>query len=370
MMSIEIGKRIRELRTERLVTQEQLAVFLGVTPQAVSRWESQYSYPDIELLPAIADYFSVTTDELLGMRKRERELRLMELKKELLRLSEEGTLEESIAFAHQAIAEFPSEESFQLDLADLLQRLLGTESPDKALMDETEKIYLAVLETTKDIGSKCRAIEGLVTHYSYWRGDDARALEMADRLPSLEHSREFTKAFCIKNDRKIHLQKAIELCTAYLTLSIKELVFEIGPLNDGSTWERKVWMLKTANEITCMIFGEDMMYHHARMSYYAKHMSVIQLAQGKVDDALDSLEEMVRHAIACDESCQNDHGRHFASPFVDSLVYTGTSDSFPDHKEHDQCRHCLELLTDDHFDCLRENDRFCAIVRELERMAK
>lgn len=69
-MNIEIGKKIKALRTERLVTQEQLAVFLGVTPQAISRWESEYAYPDIELLPSIADFFSVTTDELLGVKKR------------------------------------------------------------------------------------------------------------------------------------------------------------------------------------------------------------------------------------------------------------------------------------------------------------
>ena len=370
MMNIEIGKRIRELRSERLVTQEQLAVFLGVTPQAVSRWESQSSYPDIELLPAIADYFSVTTDELLGVRKKERELRLAEIRKELLRLSDEGTLEENIAFARRAAAEFPSEKSFQLCLADSLQRLIWTENPDGALIDEAERIYLTVLETTKDVSIKCRAIEGLVTHCSHWLKDDARALEMADRLPSLEYCCEFTKALCIKSNRRIHLQKAIELCTAYLTLHIKELVFETDLPDDESAWERKLRMLETANKITHMIFGEDMMYHHGRVSYYAKHMSVIQLALGRTDDALDSLEEMTRHAAAYDASYQNAHGKHFTSPFVDSLVYTGTGKDFPDNEEHNQCWYRLELLADSRYDCLRENERFRAIVKELESRAR
>ena len=68
MRTIAIGNRIKALRTERRLTQEQLAAVLGVTPQAVSRWEKARSYPDLELLPVIAAYFSVSTDFLLGLR--------------------------------------------------------------------------------------------------------------------------------------------------------------------------------------------------------------------------------------------------------------------------------------------------------------
>ena len=66
-MTIAIGNRIKTLRSARRVTQKQLAAFLGVTPQAVSRWELASAYPDVELLPAIAKYFAVSTDFLLGV---------------------------------------------------------------------------------------------------------------------------------------------------------------------------------------------------------------------------------------------------------------------------------------------------------------
>ena len=69
MKTITIGSRIKTLRTQRRLTQGQLALALGVTPQAVSRWELEHSYPDLELLPVIAEYFSVSTDFLLGMRE-------------------------------------------------------------------------------------------------------------------------------------------------------------------------------------------------------------------------------------------------------------------------------------------------------------
>lgn len=63
---MNIGKNILELRKQKNVTQEELAAELGVTAAAVSKWENNYTLPDILMLCALADYFQVTTDELLG----------------------------------------------------------------------------------------------------------------------------------------------------------------------------------------------------------------------------------------------------------------------------------------------------------------
>lgn len=68
MEELSIGKRIMMLRKRSGLTQEQLAERLGVTPQAVSKWENDGSCPDISLLPVLADVFGVTTDELLGIK--------------------------------------------------------------------------------------------------------------------------------------------------------------------------------------------------------------------------------------------------------------------------------------------------------------
>ena len=57
-MNIKIGAIIKKLRQENNVTQDTLATAIGVTPQAISRWEAEGGYPDIELLPALADFFS------------------------------------------------------------------------------------------------------------------------------------------------------------------------------------------------------------------------------------------------------------------------------------------------------------------------
>ena len=80
-MNIKIGTIIKKLRQENNITQDALATAIGVTPQAISRWESEGGYPDIELLPPLADFFSVSTDELLGYKLSEREEELTNIKK-------------------------------------------------------------------------------------------------------------------------------------------------------------------------------------------------------------------------------------------------------------------------------------------------
>ncbi len=66
-----IGKVIYELRKLKNITQEELGNALGVSAQAVSKWEAGGS-PDIELIPKLADYFIVTTDYLFGYKNKDR----------------------------------------------------------------------------------------------------------------------------------------------------------------------------------------------------------------------------------------------------------------------------------------------------------
>lgn len=65
-MEQTMGKRIAENRKRLGLTQDQLAEQLGVTAQAVSKWENDQSCPDIAMLPKLAEFFGISTDELLG----------------------------------------------------------------------------------------------------------------------------------------------------------------------------------------------------------------------------------------------------------------------------------------------------------------
>lgn len=65
MNELKVGTRIAELRKLNNTTQLELAEKLGVTDRAVSKWETGGGYPDIALLPQIADTFNVSIDYLL-----------------------------------------------------------------------------------------------------------------------------------------------------------------------------------------------------------------------------------------------------------------------------------------------------------------
>ncbi len=67
MNAIIIGTQIKSLRKSKGITQRAFASALKVTPQAVSKWERNQSYPDITILPAIAGYFGVSMDTLFGL---------------------------------------------------------------------------------------------------------------------------------------------------------------------------------------------------------------------------------------------------------------------------------------------------------------
>lgn len=63
---VEIGKRIAESRRSAGFTQEELANRLGVTPQALSKWENGASSPDLEMLTSLCDVLEVSADYLVG----------------------------------------------------------------------------------------------------------------------------------------------------------------------------------------------------------------------------------------------------------------------------------------------------------------
>lgn len=77
-----LGRRISSLRKAQGWTQEQLAEKMGVSAQAVSKWENDLSCPDISALPLLASLFHVTTDELLGVKEAEPRVVVVEKEKE------------------------------------------------------------------------------------------------------------------------------------------------------------------------------------------------------------------------------------------------------------------------------------------------
>ena len=129
-MQLNLGTKIRELRRRDGRTQDSLAEALGVTAQAVSRWESGGSYPDMEMIPAIANYFHISIDELFGYHD-EREEKIKEIVEAATKTLTkqgftlyQGSLSEDVGecvnMLRTASEEFPNEPKILLKLAQAL----------------------------------------------------------------------------------------------------------------------------------------------------------------------------------------------------------------------------------------------------------
>jgi len=123
-MQLDLGQKIRELRRRDGRTQEALAEAIGVTSQAVSRWEANGGYPDMEMIPSIANYFGVTIDELFGY-ENDREKKIDEIVTQIKEMNARNNgvdinIDECLALARQAMIEFPANETIMLTLADVL----------------------------------------------------------------------------------------------------------------------------------------------------------------------------------------------------------------------------------------------------------
>ena len=75
----DIGKKIKELRKKKDMTQERLAEYLNVSFQAVSKWETGAASPDLSMIVPLARLLGVSTDELFGLVSAEEDSHLKEL---------------------------------------------------------------------------------------------------------------------------------------------------------------------------------------------------------------------------------------------------------------------------------------------------
>ncbi len=368
-MNIKIGAIIKKLRVENNITQDTLATAIGVTPQAISRWEAEGGYPDIELLPMLADFFSVSTDELLGYRLSEREQELSNIKKEMERLAEVGSVEERVAYARNAFARYPNDYEIRDNLAVCLS-FVWDETHDEALFKEIEALLKSVADECNDEDTRYNAINTLIILYGEVKHCD-KAKELLNRLTPMKYCREFALSNGIGDgNNELYRQDEIDKLTDALGLAIRNYTLDDELPNDSSTWDRKIEMLHISNQLYHMIYGDDLLYHHNRLSMNYWLISTYQMAQGKTAEALDSLELMCKHAIAYDRSYQNDHGKHFSSFLVDKLIYPEKSKEFHELTEHTDCYYMLDRLQHGRYDCIRKDPRFVSIVERLNQYAK
>lgn len=142
---MKLHENIRALRKNAGLTQEQLAEALGVTVGAVSKWETELTYPDIGMLPVLAEFFDVSLDVLMGYSPQSNSPeRAVELIK---KFRVEKDYESGVREAERALSRYP--DHFQLVYASAeLYKLKGLEQGDAAdhcraleLMQRAERLF-------------------------------------------------------------------------------------------------------------------------------------------------------------------------------------------------------------------------------------
>jgi len=187
-----IGKKIRALRSKHRITQEQLAERLGITAQAVSRWESENCYPDIEMLPSIADFFNVTVDELLCIDHRERDAKINACIKQAHELQEtlqmNGGFSGAIDILRRALREFPSSFLLHAELACAIGCIDNGIKIAKNLSEEALELCSRILDDCVDDNLRLRAKCIMCYIYAKQLDDAEKAQRIADTLPAQDRA--------------------------------------------------------------------------------------------------------------------------------------------------------------------------------------
>ena len=234
-MQLDLGNNIRQLRRRDKKTQEMLAEALGVTSQAVSRWEAGGSYPDMNLIPSIANFFGVSIDELFGY-EGERTQRIDAQAEEIDRMNrlnngKDVCMTECIALARSALVEFPGSERLMLSLASALYKAGYVRYCECHLIDQegysvydVEKhksyeewvdaipLYEKVLQTLPLGKLRDRATDELSQLYLNF-GEYEKGLALAELAPDMWGSRDFLRAYACDGKQYVKAHSELLLQT-------------------------------------------------------------------------------------------------------------------------------------------------------------
>ncbi len=291
-MTILLKEQLKKLRRERGGTQEDLAAHLGVTVQAVSKWERGEGFPDIQLLPAIASFYNVTIDDLLGVGQMEKEKKIQEYRERSIELSLEGKTEERVKLWREAKKEFPND----LSVIEWLMTVLGI-ADHKENADEIIEYGKRILEESTDSNLRSGAIQSLCFAYYYAKGDAESAIKYADMA---------TVYGLTKNELMRHIlegNKAVEWCQS----NIQELIDLIGR-NALTMCQKGEYDPKdTIRAYRFVIDLFDLLYpdgnagaYHERYANYYEQMAHEYKTLGDESEMFRCLEKAAEHAIRYD----------------------------------------------------------------------
>ncbi len=340
-MQLSLGAKIRELRRCDGRTQETLAEALGVTSQAVSRWEANGSYPDMEILPSIANYFGVSIDELFGYQN-DRDKKVNAIIETIHSYhiesrSDDEWVDECVAILREGLAEFPNNEYLMITLAETLweagwrrhsewvgydeegfiQYSYDTQK-ENTYWAETEKICETLVDGAKDYTVYIRAIAVLVPLCRNF-GETEKAIAFAKRMPDLRCSQDYllTEATDGKREAKYIGEFLLKTAKEFS----EQLVF--GLIANRHHYDSDMPMKKVEGAIAIFdLLCDDgnMGPYHADVMRLYLYLSRLQWERGYHDEAFVSLDKALDHAKALEAVCDGEE-HTLTSPLVSFVAF-------------------------------------------------
>lgn len=189
-MNIKLGEKIRSLRKERDLSQEVLAQYLGVSFQSVSKWENGSAMPDITMIPAIASFFEISTDELFNFNILEIEKRVEKLCYDAAQFRSTDP-EKSEKMLRSALRQYPGNDI-------ILNNLLYTmRSPERN--QEVVDICKALIESTKHDNVRFDALRILAETYKAM-GEYTLCKDTIARIPEIYFTKLQLDALLLEGD--------------------------------------------------------------------------------------------------------------------------------------------------------------------------
>lgn len=343
-MEIKIGEKIKELRNRNGRTQENLADALGVTNQAVSRWEKNGSYPDMEMIPSIANYFGITIDELFGYRNdRENRIDAIIKKIDAFHIRQDGSdqwVDECVAILREGLAEFPQNERLLITLADTLSEAGWRRHNEWTYYDdegfiqhrydihksneywaEAMKICEYLVESAADGAIVTKAIYILTLLYRNV-GENEKAIACAQKMPELKNCRELLLSSA--SDGKEEAKYIGEFLLKTASQFAQQLVYGLMTNKHHFESDMPIEKLKGAISLFYLICDDgNMGAYHGNLIQLYLYLSRVQWERGYHDDAFVSLNESLEHARALEAICDGEE-HTFTSPLVSFVKYKTT----------------------------------------------
>ena len=359
----EFCKRFKELRTERNLTQTDVANALGVTTQAVSKWESQSSLPDIAMLIPIADFYGVTVDYLLGhdMAEKEKEILSYLDRQETLFLLPKEQWEDALKETRSMVRKYPKDHRLMLELClELFMCYKKISSEAKYLTELLEWGDLIINQST-DSQIRYQALDLEISAYCEL-GMYEKAKELVDTLPDLSCSKDAILCDCFLRNTKEHLcaeQTLAYKCLCQLSVSMLNYGEDI--LSLFYTNKEKLSICQTVAAVI-KAYHTDGDYDGFTNEYLFRaelHSALYAAMDGDAQQAVDFL----RNAQAVFERQSTISATALQRPYTSPFLRE-TSAPLGCMRSHYQ--KLFKMIIDDKaFDELREEDTFKEIRMEI-----